>query len=193
MTAGGSHTSTALAQRQLRLRGCTLSICRRLSNESPYGIQPYTPSVCPKGQTPPPTRREAAPRRKCAPKPSPAYRGWPRRGPGVEGTRYDLSGCLEICYAPHPSALAGCHLLPREKAFLCPGRLLRRFHPLKHPRLAGGACHRPYTQNRSCLPPLIRPLCGHLPQGKAFFAPPGDFPARNRTTPRRGNSLRGVL
>ena len=32
------------------------------------------------------------------------------KGPGVEGTRYDLSGCLEICYAPHPSALAGSHL-----------------------------------------------------------------------------------
>ena len=31
----------------------------------PYKIQPYTLSVCPDGQPPPPTRREAAPRRFC--------------------------------------------------------------------------------------------------------------------------------
>ena len=40
---------------------------------------------------------------------------------------------------------------------------------------AGGACRRPYTQIRSCLPPLIRlPLrAATFPWGKAFLCPGG--------------------
>ena len=49
----------------------------------------------------------------------------------------------------------------RRDTFPSRGRLsLRRVLRIEFERI--GACRRPSTQNRYCLPPLIRPLCGHL-------------------------------
>ena len=45
---------------------------------------------------------------------------------------------------------------PPGEGFSLTRQPLRRFHPLKRPRLAGGVCRRPYTQKQYCLPPLIR-------------------------------------
>ena len=78
---------------------------------------------------------------------------------GVEGTIYEFPDCPEQCYAPHPSALTGCHLLPREKALAC--------------------------ANHQSLPPLIRPLCGHLPPGEGYFRIAGRFSGRQRSHPLR--------
>ena len=82
--------------------------------------------------------------------------------------------------ASRPSSVMAYAMPPSPR-----GRLtLRRFLCMKFVRI--GACRRPYTQNRKCVPPLIRPLRGHLPpgegespkgrhpylQGRAFFVPP---------------------
>ena len=78
---------------------------------------------------------------------------------GVEGTIYEFPDCPEQCYAPHPSALTGCHLLPREKALAC--------------------------ANHQSLPPLIR-LCfakPPSPRGRLFFASLGGFQEVKDHTP----------
>ena len=122
-------------------------------------------------------------------KPSPAYRGWhgaSRDGCGGDPVRY--SDCPVRRYAPHPSALTGCHLLPREKAFCLAGRHLKlgRSHPLSHgqqpmtaPPAQGSQTHRRY-----CLPPLIRLLRGHLPPREGISQEP------LRPTSNQGHSLR---
>ena len=60
---------------------------------------------------------------------------------------------------------------------------LRRFLPRCHCKQAGGACRRPYTQNRYCVPPLIRPLRDHLPPGEGYFPYRREVFGKSGTTP----------
>ena len=121
------------------------------------------------------------------------WRGWhgaSRDGCGGDPMRY--SDCPVRRYAPHPSALTGCHLLPREKAFCLAGRHLKlgRSHPLSHgqhpmttPPAQGSQTHRRY-----CLPPLIRPLRGHLPPREGISQKPShptSIPDHSRPLPLR--------
>ena len=121
------------------------------------------------------------------------WRGWhgaSRDGCGGDPVRY--SDCPVRRYAPHPSALTGCHLLPREKAFCLAGRHLKpgRSHPLSHgqqpmtaPPAQGSQTHRRY-----CLPPLIRPLRGHLPPREGISQKPShptSIPDHSRPLPLR--------
>ena len=69
---------------------------------------------------------------------------------------------------------------PPGEGFFLSRQPLRRFLPLKYRYQAGGACRRPYTQKRYCLPPLIR-LCFAKPpshRGMHFSKerpPPGEY------------------
>ena len=71
---------------------------------------------------------------------------------------------------PHPSRLTPCHPLQQERAFLCPGGLLRRFLPLRDRQLGGRGMPPPLHTMAYCLPPLIR-LCSAKPpspRGRLF-------------------------
>ena len=70
----------------------------------------------------------------------------------------------------------------RREAFSLFRQPLRRFLLLRNCRLAGGACRRPYTHNRYCIPPLIRlpwrAATSHYTPGGS--TPPGGGSAKKR-------------
>ena len=77
-------------------------------------------------------------------KPSPAYRGWPRRGRGWKGSGV-IFGPPRKTIGPTSVSPGGLPPSPQGEGFpQRAGGLLRRFLTLRHRQRAGGACRRPY-------------------------------------------------
>ena len=93
---------------------------KAIVRSSPTRLLPYTPSVCPKGQPPPPTQGRQTPRRKFF------------RNSCGRGMPPPLHSKMILPTAPHPSRAKARATFPQGKASLRRvGTLLR--HPIVHP------------------------------------------------------------